>query len=97
MAKSKSKVEVVKSPTVENVPKFEAKKSENELRWEEMVANMKRSLNLCDMDFTDLGSEDEMDVLTPTQVSNGIPPPPPPLLKEYPVAPPPPPLSSRLG
>ncbi|XP_045465037.1 FH1/FH2 domain-containing protein 3 isoform X2 [Harmonia axyridis] len=97
LAKSKSKVDVVKSPTSENVPKFEAKKSENELRWEEMVANMKRSLNLCDMDFTDLGSEDEVDILAPTQVSNGIPPPPPPLLKEHPVAPPPPPLSNRLG
>ncbi|XP_044746881.1 FH1/FH2 domain-containing protein 3 [Coccinella septempunctata] len=97
LAKSKSKVDVVKSPTAENVPKFEVKKSENELRWEELVANMKRSLNLCDMDFTDLGSEDEVDILAPTQVSNGIPPPPPPLLKEHPVAPPPPPLSNRLG
>ncbi|KAK9886767.1 hypothetical protein WA026_018417 [Henosepilachna vigintioctopunctata] len=97
LAKSKSKADILKSPTAESVPKFEVKKSENELRWEELVANIKRSLNLCDMDFTDLGSEDEVDILAPTQVSNGIPPPPPPLLKDNPVAPPPPPLNNRLG
>ncbi|KAL3284446.1 hypothetical protein HHI36_018605 [Cryptolaemus montrouzieri] len=97
LAKSKSKADILKSPTAENVPKFEVKKSENELRWEELVANMKRSLNLCDMDFTDLGSDDEFDILAPTQVNNGIPPPPPPLLKDNPVAPPPPPLGNRIG
>lgn len=54
LAKSKSKADVLRSPTHENLPKIEAKKSENELRWEELVANLNRPLNLCDMDFTDL-------------------------------------------
>lgn len=55
LAKSKSKADVLRSPTNENLPKIEAKKSENELRWEELVVNLNRPLNLCDMDFTDLG------------------------------------------
>lgn len=73
LAKSKSQANVIKSPTGDNIPKtIEIKKSENELRWEELVANMKRPLNLCDMDFTDLASEDEGDVLTPATSSNGV-------------------------
>lgn len=91
LAKSKSKADVLKNP--ESPPKIEVKKSENELRWEELVANLDRPLNLCDMDFTDLGSDDEADVLTPAAVFNGIPPPPPPLKENG--APPPPPLSNR--
>ncbi|XP_063910662.1 FH1/FH2 domain-containing protein 3 isoform X4 [Zophobas morio] len=94
LAKSKSKADVIKSPTSENVPKLEVKKSENELRWEELVANLNRPLNLCDMDFTDLVSDDENDILTPVAVVNGIPPPPPPLKENG--APPPPPLSAPL-
>lgn len=94
LAKSKSKGDVMKSPTSENVPKIEVKKSENELRWEELVSNLDRPLNLCDMDFTDLATDDENDVLAPAAVSNGIPPPPPPLNNMS--APPPPPLSNRI-
>ncbi|CAG9824324.1 unnamed protein product [Phaedon cochleariae] len=95
LAKSKSKADMLKSPTNENMPKTETKKSENELRWEELVANIDRTLNLCDMDFTDLGSEDEVDVLAPATVTNGIPPPPP-LMRDMGSAPPPPPLTSRI-
>lgn len=95
LAKSKSKADGLRSPPNECIPKVEAKKSENELRWEELVSNLNRSLNLCDMDFTDLGSDDEVDILAPVAVTNGIPPPPPPLMKENGVAPPPPPLASR--
>ncbi|XP_018566467.1 FH1/FH2 domain-containing protein 3 isoform X3 [Anoplophora glabripennis] len=97
LAKSKSKVDMLKSPTSETMPKIEVKKSENELRWEELIANLNRSLNLCDMDFTDLGSEDEVDVLAPVVVTNGVPPPPPPLKDMGGCAPPPPPLSNRLA
>lgn len=94
LAKSKSKADVLKSPTSENVPKvIEVKKSENELRWEELVHAMSRPLNLCDMDFTDLQSEDEADILAPIATSNGIPPPPPPLCRDS--APPPPPNQQR--
>lgn len=90
-------MDVLKNPSCENGQKLEIKKSENELRWEELVANLNRSLNLCDMDFTDLLSEDEVDVLAPATISNGIPPPPPPLLKDMGSAPPPPPLSNRMA
>lgn len=94
LAKSKSKADVLKA----DVPKVaEVKKSENELRWEELMANLSRPLNLCDMDFTDLASEDEVDVLAPTAVANGVPPPPPPLMKENGLAPPPPPPTSRVA
>lgn len=99
LAKSKSKADVLKSPTTDNVPKaIEVKKSENELRWEELMANLNRSLNLCDMDFTDLATDDEVDVLAPAAITNGIPPPPPPFLKENcNSAPPPPPLANRIA
>lgn len=95
LAKSKSKADVLKSPANDNIAKVEVKKSENELKWEELVASFNRSLNLCDMDFTDLVSEDEVDVLTPVAVANGIPPPPPPLADIGCGAPPPPPISNR--
>uniref|UniRef100_A0AAR5QKK1 FH2 domain-containing protein n=1 Tax=Dendroctonus ponderosae TaxID=77166 RepID=A0AAR5QKK1_DENPD len=95
LAKSKSKADVLRSPTHENLPKIEAKKSENELRWEELVANLNRPLNLCDMDFTDLMTDDEADILTPVAPINGIPPPPPPL-QSMGNAPPPPPPTSRI-
>lgn len=95
LAKSKSQANVLKSPTGENIPKIiEVKKSENELRWEELVANMNRTLNLCDMDFTDLASDDDADILAPIITSNGVPPPPPPLLNDSGPTPPPPPLNS---
>lgn len=57
---------------------MEPKKSENELHWEELVRNMIRPLNLCDLDFTDLNSEDEKDGLAPRGLGAGVPPPPPP-------------------
>lgn len=65
-------------------------------RWEELIANLNRSLNLCDLDFTDLVSEDEIDILAPITVANGIPPPPPPF-NDMASAPPPPPLSNRIA
>lgn len=99
LAKSKSKADVLKSPTGDNLPKLqEAKKSENELHWEELVKKLKRPLALCDLDFTDLNSDDEVDVLGPVNVTNGIPPPPPPMVPSPggARAPPPPPLGARL-
>lgn len=94
LAKSKSKADILKSPTSENLPKVtEVKKSENELRWEELIHSMSRPLNLCDLDFTDLQSDDEVDILAPAATTNGIPPPPPPLRND--LAPPPPPINNR--
>nr|XP_018909666.1 PREDICTED: uncharacterized protein LOC109038874 isoform X2 [Bemisia tabaci] len=79
LAKSQSKSEL-KSPTNETPPMRipEVKKSETELHWEELLASTTRALQLCDLDFTDLGSDDEKNILAPTSVANGIPPPPPP-------------------
>jgi len=99
LAKSKSKADVLKSPTSDNLPKLqETKKSENELHWEELVKKLKRPLALCDLDFTDLNSEDEIDVLGSANVTNGMPPPPPPMAPPNGdvSAPPPPPLGARL-
>ncbi|XP_018801579.1 PREDICTED: FH1/FH2 domain-containing protein 3 isoform X5 [Bactrocera latifrons] len=79
LAKSKSKGEMSRSSSLDqDVKKVEPKKSENELHWEELVRNMIRPLNLCDLDFTDLNSEDEKDVLAPRGLGVGVPPPPPP-------------------
>ncbi|XP_034482437.1 uncharacterized protein LOC117787915 isoform X2 [Drosophila innubila] len=80
LAKSKSKGEISRSSSVDQeLKKAEPKKSENELHWEELVRSMTRPLNLCDLDFTDLHSDDEKDVLAPRGLGVGIPPPPPPL------------------
>jgi LysM repeat protein len=102
LAKSKSKQDVVKSPTTENIPKMvETKKSETELHWEELVHSVKRPLSLCDLDFTDLRSDDEVDILSPANISNGGPPPPPPvpmapgMSLSRGTAPPPPPPATR--
>ncbi|XP_051169874.1 uncharacterized protein LOC127287142 isoform X1 [Leptopilina boulardi] len=99
LAKSKSKADIVKSPTNDNLPKLaEVKKSENELHWEELINKLKRPLCLCDLDFTDLNTDDEIDVLGPVNVSNGVPPPPPPMVPPpagY-RAPPPPPPGARI-
>lgn len=65
--------------------KAEPKKSENELHWEELKKNMTRPLMLCDLDFTDLLTEDDNDNSTPRGVGGCVPPPPPPLK----IAPPP--------
>lgn len=73
----------------QELKKAEPKKSENELHWEELVRNMVRPLNLCDLDFTDLHSDDEKDVLAPRGLGAGIPPPPPPLGAGGMVLPPP--------
>lgn len=99
LAKSKSKADVLKSPTSDNLPKLqETKKSENELHWEELVKKLKRPLALCDLDFTDLNTDDEVDVLGPVNVTNGVPPPPPPMVPQTggSRAPPPPPLGARF-
>lgn len=63
----------------------EVKKSETDLHWEELLATTTRSLHLCDLDFSDLKSDDEHDVLAPSCSANGIPPPPPPCCVPPPV------------
>ncbi|XP_075229398.1 formin homology 2 domain containing isoform X2 [Lycorma delicatula] len=81
LAKSQSRGDLLKSPTGETpaAPRTpEVKKSETDLHWEELLATTTRELSLCDLDFTDLASDEDHDVLAPACRSNGIPPPPPP-------------------
>lgn len=82
LAKSQSRCDMLKSPTSETAPSqirsAEVKKSETDLHWEELLATSRRPLQLCDLDFSDLRSDDDNDVLAPTCSMNGIPPPPPP-------------------
>ncbi|XP_052119799.1 FH1/FH2 domain-containing protein 3, partial [Frankliniella occidentalis] len=101
LAKSKSKQDVTPQapppPPSAPAPKI---KSETELHWEELVSNLSRTLELCDLDFTDLHSDDEEDVLCPAGTANGVPMPPPPpvamnLLGDAP--PPPPPTNGRAS
>lgn len=81
LAKSKSRGDISRSSSIDHEIRkpVEVKKSENELHWEELVKNMTRPLNLCDLDFTDLNSEDEKDPAAPRGLGVGVPPPPPPL------------------
>lgn len=57
--------------------KPESKKSENELHWESLLETLDRPLQICDLDFTDLGAEEDSDPLNPIR-TNGLGPPPPP-------------------
>lgn len=99
LAKSKSKAEIIRSPTDENLLKIaDVKTSENELHWEVMISKLKRPLYLCDLDFTDLNTDDEIDVLAPVNATKGMPPPPPPMSQTSTGyrAPPPPPPGARI-
>lgn len=91
LAKSKSKGDISRSPSVDQELKksIESKKSENELHWEELVQNMDRPLVLCDLDFTDLQMEDDKDNLAPRGLGGCVPPPPPPIGSSGVMAPPP--------
>ncbi|CAB0001968.1 unnamed protein product, partial [Nesidiocoris tenuis] len=60
-------------------PPPEIKKSEAELQWDALKEATSRPLKLCDLDFEDLGADEEHDVLTPAGFSGGVPPPPPPM------------------
>ncbi|XP_049625599.1 FH1/FH2 domain-containing protein 3 isoform X1 [Suncus etruscus] len=67
-------------------------KTESDYIWDQLMANP-RELRIQDMDFTDLGEEDDIDVLDvdlgPREAS-GPPPPPPPIFLGLPPPPPPP-------
>ncbi|XP_069960230.1 serine-rich adhesin for platelets-like isoform X4 [Cherax quadricarinatus] len=73
------------------------KKSENDIQWELLIKHLNRPLTLCDLDFTDLTSDDDR-LITETQTP-GVPPPPPPPPVGVPLppgAPPPPPPPSGV-
>uniref|UniRef100_U3CGS2 FH1/FH2 domain-containing protein 3 n=1 Tax=Callithrix jacchus TaxID=9483 RepID=U3CGS2_CALJA len=71
-------------------------KTESDYIWDQLMANP-RELRIQDMDFTDLGEEDDIDVLDVDlghREAPGPPPPPPPTFLGLPPPPPPPPLDS---
>ncbi|RXG67831.1 FH1/FH2 domain-containing protein 3, partial [Armadillidium vulgare] len=88
-AHSKSELKPQKSPEP-------PKKSENDIHWENLVNQLNRPLELCDLDFTDLNEEDDKDIYSITHggVPPPPPPPPPPPLMAPGIPPPPPPLEN---
>ncbi|XP_007943857.2 FH1/FH2 domain-containing protein 3, partial [Orycteropus afer afer] len=67
-------------------------KTESDYIWDQLMANP-RELRIQDMDFTDLGEEDDIDVLDEElghKETPGPPPPPPPTFLGLPPPPPPP-------
>ncbi|XP_031221013.1 FH1/FH2 domain-containing protein 3 isoform X3 [Mastomys coucha] len=71
-------------------------KTESDYIWDQLMANP-RELRIQDMDFTDLGEEDDIDVLDVDlghREAPGPPPPPPPTFLGLPPPPPPPLLDS---
>ncbi|XP_012657459.1 FH1/FH2 domain-containing protein 3 [Otolemur garnettii] len=71
-------------------------KTESDYIWDQLMANP-RELRIQDMDFTDLGEEDDIDVLDMDlghREAPGPPPPPPPTFLGLPPPPPPPLLDS---
>ncbi|KAM4841298.1 FH1/FH2 domain-containing protein 3 isoform 5-T5 [Thomomys bottae] len=67
-------------------------KTESDYIWDQLMANP-RELRIQDMDFTDLGEEDDIDVLDMDlgpRETPGPPPPPPPIFLGLPPPPPPP-------
>ncbi|XP_076991704.1 FH1/FH2 domain-containing protein 3 isoform X2 [Tamandua tetradactyla] len=71
-------------------------KTESDYIWDQLMANP-RELRIQDMDFTDLGEEDDVDVLDMDlghREAPGPPPPPPPTFLGLPPPPPPPLLDS---
>ncbi|XP_027382210.1 FH1/FH2 domain-containing protein 3 isoform X2 [Bos indicus x Bos taurus] len=71
-------------------------KTESDYIWDQLMANP-RELRIQDMDFTDLGEEDDIDVLDVDlghPEAPGPPPPPPPTFLGLPPPPPPPLLDS---
>ncbi|KAL1116963.1 hypothetical protein AAG570_004291, partial [Ranatra chinensis] len=92
LAKSQSRGEVMNNKEIRPP---EVKKTETELHWEELVASCRRELCLCDLDFRELASDDDIDVMAPgLGGSQGIPPPPPPAPT---TGPQPPPLGKQAG
>lgn len=78
LSKSKSKNDLNRSPSGNECVKPEPKKSETDIQWEELVNNFDRELKLCDLDFSDLQDDDDVNTSAQNNISLKIPPPPPP-------------------
>jgi len=105
LAKSKSRVDVkasVGEPVPTNAKAESVVKSDSEQHWDYLVSNLQRSLEICDLDFTDLKeSDDENEVLENSLVETSHPPPMPPMTNGHPPPPPgklpPPPLNGMFS
>lgn len=101
LAKSKSRADL-KPPTADTQNgkgmQVESKKSDNDFHWDFLVMNLHRSLEICDLDFTDLKVSDDEDIMAPNPdavINCNIPPPLPPSFSGGNVPPPPP--GGRFG
>lgn len=104
LAASKSKPESKPTSPLSPSSSFiiqEMKKPESDIQWEQLVKAVKRPLIINDLDFTDLKSEEDVDLLESlgpdlgTEMNGG--PPPPPLPPGLGPPPPPPPLPMGAG
>lgn len=78
LMKSKTKYDVRKSSSGELSPKVaDIGKSEIELYWKQLLEAVDRPLRLCDLDFTDLNTDDESDLFGNSRLNGDVPPPPP--------------------
>lgn len=100
LAKSKSRADL-KPPSGDNSGskgvQADSKKSDNDFHWDFLVMNLHRNLEICDLDFTDLKTNDDEDIMAPDptiSLNCHIPPPLPPNLSGNP---PPPPPGGRFG
>ncbi|CAG0882676.1 unnamed protein product [Darwinula stevensoni] len=83
--KSKSRLEVPLPGLPKQKSNKDLRKSENDIQWEKLLETLDRPLKLCDLDFTDLKGDDDINVCTPntlrlnffSQYSGDVPPPPP--------------------
>ncbi|KAL8613903.1 hypothetical protein ACOMHN_032893 [Nucella lapillus] len=78
------------------------KKTESDMQWERIQRRLKRSLQIKDMDFTDLEQDEDVDVFAPPSLNfdplaAGLPPPPPGMPPGMGGLPPPPPPPGGMG
>ncbi|KAK6626886.1 hypothetical protein RUM44_009363 [Polyplax serrata] len=81
---NKAKPDIRKSSSREMSPMVTDPKSEIDLYWKELADSVTRPLHLCDLDFTDLNSDDETDILGTTKMNGEVPVPPPMLILPMP-------------
>uniref|UniRef100_T1IHU6 FH2 domain-containing protein n=1 Tax=Strigamia maritima TaxID=126957 RepID=T1IHU6_STRMM len=63
-----------KSPTLLSPPALNGvePKKENDLQWEQLMSTLDRPLIITDLDFTDLGKEDDINIFQLSQVNNNF-------------------------
>lgn len=90
---AKTKQDIKKSSSREMSPMITDPKTEIDLYWKELADSVNRPLRLCDLDFTDLNSDDEADIFANFKMNGEVPPPPPMLIIPVPAVTPPKPVN----